>query len=132
MASRDPVAIRPQTGRRTAGKSYSPASRFSGGRITMSKSHTLHSVVVLAGTCFFLAAQPAMADPRAEAPATDAVQSAADLIDAHIFSRLQQAGVPPAERADDAEFLRRVWLDLAGKVPPVMEVRDFLASDKPD
>jgi hypothetical protein len=73
-----------------------------------------------------------MADPPPKAPATDAVQSVADLIDAHIFSRLKQAGVPQVERSDDVEFLRRVWLDLAGKVPPVMEVRDFLASDNPD
>lgn len=29
------------------------------------------------------------------------------------------AGITPAERTTDAEFLRRVWLDLAGRTPPV-------------
>ena len=37
---------------------------------------------------------------------------------------------PPA--ADDAEFMRRLYLDLAGTIPPVSEVRAFLADTSPD
>jgi hypothetical protein len=40
--------------------------------------------------------------------------------------------VQPAALADDAEFFRRVHLDLAGRIPSVTEVRDFLDDDRPD
>jgi hypothetical protein len=40
--------------------------------------------------------------------------------------------VKPAARADDAEFFRRVHLDLAGRIPSVTEARDFLDDDRPD
>lgn len=42
------------------------------------------------------------------------------------------ADVKPAPAADDAEFFRRVHLDLAGRIPSVTEVRDFLEDDRPD
>jgi hypothetical protein len=40
--------------------------------------------------------------------------------------------VQPAPLADDAEFFRRVHLDLAGRIPSVTEARDFLEDDRPD
>lgn len=42
------------------------------------------------------------------------------------------AGQPLAERTNDAEFLRRVWLDLAGRIPSATVVREFLADTSPD
>ena len=41
-------------------------------------------------------------------------------------------GVQRAPRADDAEFFRRVHLDLAGRIPSITEIRDFLDDDRPD
>jgi hypothetical protein len=97
----------------------------------MSTFCALRWAVAVTSVCVVFIARVAMAEPPPLSEKTDAIKTAADVIDAHIFSRLEQAGVPPAERADEAEFLRRVWLDLAGKVPPVMVVRDFLADDDP-
>ena len=38
----------------------------------------------------------------------------------------------PARPADDAEYLRRVYLDLVGKIPTAAEARDFLDDPSPD
>lgn len=42
------------------------------------------------------------------------------------------AGRSPAEQTDDAAFLRRIWLDLAGRIPSTTETRQFLADTSPD
>jgi hypothetical protein len=44
----------------------------------------------------------------------------------------KEKGKPASAVADDAEFLRRVYLDLAGQIPSVAEARAFLADQSPD
>lgn len=53
-------------------------------------------------------------------------------IDDLIARRLAAEGVQPAPQSSDAEFLRRVYLDLTGVTPRVAEVREFLADDSAD
>src|SRR5262249_30061164 len=55
-----------------------------------------------------------------------ATPETADRLDAALAAQWQQAQVSPDAPADDATFLRRVWLDLAGRVPPVDQARAFL------
>ena len=39
----------------------------------------------------------------------------ANFIDKHIFAQLKTLGLPPSENSDDATFLRRVTIDIAGR-----------------
>ena len=50
-------------------------------------------------------------------------------IDELIEARLNGTTVAP--NSDDAEFLRRVYLDLAGRIPSATEAREFLANSDP-
>ncbi len=52
-------------------------------------------------------------------------------LDDHVFGRIEDAGIPHAPQAGDAEFLRRVSLDIIGRIPSSTEIRDFLADTKP-
>lgn len=53
-------------------------------------------------------------------------------IDSEIFGKLATAGVRPAPLATDEEFLRRVTLDLTGRIPSPTAVRAFLTDADPD
>lgn len=54
-----------------------------------------------------------------------------NFIDAHIFGKIEHAGVPHAPLSSDYEFLRRVSLDLTGRIPSPDEVRTFVADSDP-
>ena len=56
----------------------------------------------------------------------------ADAIDRALSASWAAARVEPAAAADDAEFMRRVYLDLTGKIPSVERARTFLADAAPD
>jgi hypothetical protein len=73
------------------------------------------------------------AGPPAAAP--DGLLSAealANRIDYWLAHRQAAKGAKAAPLADDAEFIRRVYLDLVGCVPPVIDARDFLDDPRPD
>lgn len=55
-----------------------------------------------------------------------------NFIDEHVFANLKHIGVPPSPIADDATFLRRISLDIAGRLPSLEETLAFNASSAAD
>jgi hypothetical protein len=69
----------------------------------------------------FVASSP----PRV-APAPVALLTSAD-IDTRLRAEWRKAGVSPTRPADDATWLRRLWVDVGGTIPPGDVARRFLA-----
>ena len=80
---------------------------------------------------YFALALPFIAVSAASAAPPDPAVLAAR-IDSHIDARLKAGKVEAAPRADDAEFLRRAYLDLTGRIPAPHDVHLFLADKDPD
>lgn len=71
----------------------------------------------------------------AERPCSAGDPAAAELavlIDQQIDTRLRSEKAQPAAMADDAEFVRRIYLDLHGTVPTLEQARRFLTDAAPD
>jgi Protein of unknown function (DUF1549)/Protein of unknown function (DUF1553) len=70
--------------------------------------------------------------PRTETIANYPAVVENNFIDRLVFAKLRKLNVAPSELADDAEYLRRVYLDLIGTLPTPAEARQFLADRRPD
>ena len=55
-----------------------------------------------------------------------------NFIDQQVFANLRQIGIPPSPICDDSTFLRRVSLDIGGRLPTLEETKAFLADKSPD
>lgn len=55
-----------------------------------------------------------------------------ETIDRHLFQAMAEAGVAPARKTDDFEFIRRVTLDLTGRVPAPERLLAFVQDSSPD
>src|SRR5258705_5560413 len=55
-----------------------------------------------------------------------------EVVDYHVAAKLKDARVRPVRTATDANFIRRVTLDLAGRIPTPAEVRDYESSSQRD
>lgn len=55
-----------------------------------------------------------------------------NFIDEQVFANLRALGIPPSAPCDDATFLRRVTLDIGGRLPSLEEATAFLASTEPN
>lgn len=87
---------------------------------------TLLAVLVMTGLCLSTRALAAAGRSRLDPSAMGS------RIDQYFGGRCADANVKPAGVADDAEFLRRIYLDLAGRIPSVAEARMFLDDSAPD
>lgn len=52
-------------------------------------------------------------------------------LDRHINAVLKTEGLQASKRSEDTEFLRRIYLDMTGKIPTPEEVLDFLKDGSP-
>lgn len=62
----------------------------------------------------------------------ESVPPSKNFVDELVFANLKELGIPPSPVCDDATFLRRVTLDIGGRLPTDEEAKAFLASTAPD
>lgn len=55
-----------------------------------------------------------------------------NIVDRYVFEKLKSLGIPPSDVCDDATFLRRVTLDITGRLPTLDEVTAFHADTSAD
>ncbi len=72
----------------------------------------------------------AAALPRTEA--AKAAPANQGLIDKSLFQAMSDAGVTPADPTNDFEFIRRVTLDLTGRIPTAVAVQTFVNDSSPN
>lgn len=58
--------------------------------------------------------------------------SGSTVVDGPLFAKLRDLRIPPANRCDDASFVRRASLDATGVLPSPERVRAFVADATPD
>lgn len=73
---------------------------------------------------FLLSGSITVSHCRADSPESVAAQ-----VDRLFRQSWQQEEITPAATTNDAEYLRRLYLDLAGRIPAVSEARDFFDSN---
>jgi hypothetical protein len=87
-------------------------------------------VAVLGVLVLLAAVPPGRAD---DAPSADKVKAdvlaLSKKIDAHLAKVWEKAKVTPSPKAGDYIYFRRLNLDLVGKIPGLLEIRDFIEDD---
>src|SRR5262245_33740428 len=73
------------------------------------------------------------ASVRSELPLTSEIPvRRQNIIDDFIFGKMERDKIPHAGLSGDTEFLRRVTLDLTGRLPEVDAIRKFVADKDPE
>jgi hypothetical protein len=81
--------------------------------------------------CLVTASQPD-SGKKSSAKGKISATALAKRIDKHISERWKREGINPVAPASDATFFRRVNLDLGGKIPGILDIKDFLDDDRED
>ena len=55
-----------------------------------------------------------------------------NFIDKHVAAQWKKLGLPPSKVCDDSTFIRRVSVDVAGRLPTLEETKKFLADESKD
>ena len=58
----------------------------------------------------------------------DKLPASRGFVDDLVFAKLKTIGMPPSDIADDGTFIRRVTLDITGRLPTAPEMKDFMSS----
>lgn len=88
-------------------------------------------LLLLCGVDRLRAADDAFVGPPAPVKPQREFAGVSKLIDAEIQKKLDENKLKPSPVTDDAEFLRRVYLDITGKIPPADKAVAFLDSTDP-
>ncbi|MBI2922281.1 MAG: DUF1549 domain-containing protein [Planctomycetes bacterium] len=98
-----------------------------------STAFTLASTVLLGTAAALLAPRSITAEPGKPGRKTPAPEvSVSEQLDRLIEQEWQKQNLQPSEMSDDAEFLRRVTLDITGQIPTAEAARAFLMSNESD
>ncbi|QDV21073.1 hypothetical protein Pan153_57550 [Gimesia panareensis] len=79
-----------------------------------------------------IAAKPRVLPPVEKLPADASDEAIVSFINHRIQDGWQAANISPSPAATDAEWARRVYLDVIGRIPTTAEAERFLKSTKPD
>jgi hypothetical protein len=93
--------------------------------VTMERPGTVSTMVRYQGNVGVFQATLPLGAPVGALPAAN------NFIDELVFKKLKEMGMPPSEMCDDGTFIRRVTLDIAGRLPTVQETGQFLADTNP-
>ncbi|MCB1206061.1 MAG: DUF1549 domain-containing protein [Verrucomicrobiae bacterium] len=91
----------------------------------------LHLVLLVTGLLIPTASLLAEKAKPKDSPKDFDVAAAAAAIDRIVEGMLEKQGLKPNEAIDDATFVRRAYLDIAGRVPTIEEAENFHGSDYP-
>ena len=67
---------------------------------------------------------------RAKKASRESIQQISDKIDALVMQQLSDEGLTRNKQTDDFVFVRRVYLDIIGRIPSLKETKAFVSSKK--
>src|SRR5580700_7991361 len=100
-------------------------------QMAQSRLRTAGTCTVLAVSFLVLAILPGDLGAGGASP-SDQTHTLTAEIDELLAAGWATGKVTPAAGADNTEFLRRLYLDLAGRIPSLAEARTFLKDTRPD